>query len=119
MSDDIFSRVHLKRQSDNQRRLLKEEIAARRTIGYAGGLFVVGPELIVFVDKLIDKGYTEMPVFDVNNEPVMISDLVEFSNILTEKYVELALDAYSEFTKINHRTDIREIVDHELQQYDN
>ena len=83
-----------------QRKTLKEKINAKLTYGYAGGLFKINRELIVFVQMLIDQGRTEnVPLIDENGNPVLIADLQIFKDEIIDRYFTATYEYYEDYQK--------------------
>jgi hypothetical protein len=70
-----------------QRLHLKEKLDANLTFGFNGGIFKINHELINFVNFLISNNRIELiPILDSNKNPVLISNLKDFSNIIIDRY---------------------------------
>jgi hypothetical protein len=70
-----------------QRKIFKEKLDADLTIGYNGGIFKINQQLIVFTQFLIDKSrITDVPIVDLNGNPVIIKNIKEFQDLILDKY---------------------------------
>jgi hypothetical protein len=70
-----------------QRLYLKEKLDADLTFGFNGGIFKIDHELINFVNFLISYNRIEsIPVLDSNKNPVIITNLKEFSDKIIDRY---------------------------------
>ena len=70
-----------------QRLFLKEKLDADLTFGFSGGIFKINHELINFVNFLISNDRIEsVPILDSNKNPVLITDLKDFQNIIVDRY---------------------------------
>lgn len=70
-----------------QRKILKEKLNADLTLGYNGGIFRADQQLIVFTQFLIDKDkVTDVPVIDLNGNPIIIKDIRDFQNTIIDRY---------------------------------
>jgi CRISPR/Cas system CSM-associated protein Csm5 (group 7 of RAMP superfamily) len=95
-----------------QKKVLKEKLEAKLTIGYGGGLFKVDRSLISFVDFLIKKERTENVVLlDQNSNPVMVSDLFEFETTVLDVYFSATTEYHIEFEKIKTNRSVESLVD--------
>ena len=88
-----------------QKNISKEKFEANTVLGYAGGLFKVTPELLVYINYLLINGRSSNSVIvDHNNNPIMIDDIKEFQNTCQDRYYH-ALDVYyteyKEFERLN------------------
>jgi hypothetical protein len=72
-----------------QRKILKEKIAAKLTLGYNGGLFHIDRILLTFVEMLLTKGRTNgVVLLDQNDNPILIEDLEVFRDECLDRYFE-------------------------------
>jgi hypothetical protein len=70
-----------------QRKILKEKLDADLTIGYNGGIFKINQQLICFTQFFIDRGRVDnVPMIDINGNPIVITDLKEFQKIILDRY---------------------------------
>lgn len=90
-------RITLNNQKQNARLKLQKDL----TYAINGGIFFITPELISFVSSLLSHGRTETILLDNNNNPVEISDLDTFKEIIMDKYYECMNSFLVEFKQIN------------------
>ena len=95
-----------------QRRLLKEKIEAKLTIGQNGGIFKIDRSLITFVQMFIDQGRTEnVPLIDSNDNPIMIEDLEKFRDDIFDRYYDTTLEYYQEFQELKKSRSVEKLLD--------
>ena len=88
--EKAFEFSKYQRVLQNQREILKVKTQTLLQLGYEGGLFKASPETIVFFKTLLDAGYVnDVPVMDLNDNPILISDLQELYDNLISKYFEV------------------------------
>ena len=82
-----------------QRKILKEKISAKLTLGHNGGLFRIDQTLLSFIETLLVKGRNSgVVLMDTNDNPVLIDDLVAFRDECFSRYFE-ATNEYFEHTQ--------------------
>jgi hypothetical protein len=95
-----------------QRKTLKEKIDARLTFGHNGGIFKIDQSLISFVETLISRGrVSEIPLVDVNENPVLINDLNAFQEELLDRYFTATLEYFQEYEKIKKSRTVERLLD--------
>lgn len=96
----------------NQRKIVLEEFNQQLIYYSNGGTFLIGPELINFTKTVLDLGYThDVPFVDVDNFPIVITDVQEFFDIILLNYMT-ALNTYSiKFAEIKSKRKIGDIVE--------
>jgi hypothetical protein len=86
-----------------QRKSLKETVDALLTYGYGGGIFKIDRSLLNFVQLLIDQDrLTNVPLIDLNDNPILIDDLEKFKNEIFDRYFSATykyLEAYNQLKK--------------------
>jgi len=96
------------------RKILKEKIDAKLTYGYNGGLFKIDRNLITFSQFLIDQERIEnVPIIDDNGNPILIPNVHEFKNEITERYFTVAFEYYGEYQKIKDSRSVEKLIDYE------
>lgn len=110
----IVEKSHQHRILKNQKNLVRQWISERLLLGYNGGLFESKPDLIMFVKMLIDSGISQHPIFDRNNDPVMIEDLNDFYTLLFGRYTETANDAWQEW--LSCENEIEDLINKSIEQ---
>jgi hypothetical protein len=72
-----------------QRKILKEKISAKLTLGHNGGLFRIDQTLLTFLEMLLTKGRNSgVVLIDINDNPVLIEDLEKFRDECFSRYFE-------------------------------
>lgn len=95
-----------------QRRLLKEKIDAKLTVGHNGGIFKIDRSLITFIQMLVDQGRTEnVPLIDANENPIMIEDLEKFRDDILDRYYDTTLEYYREFQDLKKSRSVEKLLD--------
>lgn len=95
-----------------QKKVLTEKFESKITFGYGGGIFKIDRNLICFVKFLIDEGRTDNVVLlDSNDNPVMVSNLVDFKEQILDRYFSAVNEKYAEFEKIKKSRTIESLVD--------
>lgn len=95
----------------NQKHLLVAQIEERLSCHLNGGMFKADPGLIAFIGDLIDSGYEQAPILDLNNNPILIENLKEFKDMLLSAYVEAVQDYWNDWHKIRTERDLKKISD--------
>jgi len=94
-----------------QKKILKDKLMSGLTIGYEGGLFVIDHSLIVFVQFLVDRGRTEnIPILDINQNPILISDLKKFQDHIVETYFYTSNEYLLECNKLKSKRNIKDFL---------
>lgn len=95
-----------------QRKNLKEKLQAQLTYGYGGGIFYVDKSLIAFVQMCIDQGRIEnVPLIDINENPVLITDLVKFRDEIFDRYFSASFEYMKEYDKIKKSRTVEKLLD--------
>lgn len=76
-----------------------------------GGTFYIDRPLISFVDTLINRGYSEAVLLDINDIPVRIGKLDEFFDKIMSRYFESVNEYHNEYEKIKKLRSVKKIVD--------
>lgn len=113
--DDILKSAlefsHYNQTLNIQRQLLKDKLSANLTYGSSGGIFKIDQTLITFVHLLLTRGRNEnVPLIDLNNNPILIQDLTEFSNIIEDKYFTAMNEYFSEYNKLKKNRSVETLV---------
>jgi hypothetical protein len=95
---------------NNQKQNLKHRMNTMLTIGYNGHMFTARLELINFVKQLLDLGVKQYIFLDDNENPVMVSDLLDFHSRLLSLYTEALNEYYVEHEKIKKMRDTKKLV---------
>ena len=90
-----------------QKRNINSRIEKMRVIFHSNGQFIANIGTIVAINTIIEiKNLTEISkdksaIFeDINETPVMISDIFEFKKKIVEAYLESLNEKYSSYAKI-------------------
>lgn len=95
-----------------QKKSSKEKLDLNLTYGYGGGLFKIDRPLIVFIKMLIDQGRTSnIVLLDFYNNPVLVEDLINFFEIIFDRYVSGISDYYLEYEKIKKNRSVKKLLD--------
>lgn len=95
-----------------QRKNLKERIAGKLTYGHAGGIFKIDRSLLVFVQMLIDQGRTkDVPLLDLNENPVLIPDLEIFKDEIFDRYFSSTYEYFVEYQKIKSSRTVEKLLE--------
>jgi hypothetical protein len=95
-----------------QRKTLKEKIDAKLTYGVNGGIFKIDRSLISFVQMLVDLGRsTDVPLLDINDNPIVIPDLESFRDEILDRYFESTLEYFKEYEKIKKSRTVEKLLD--------
>ena len=95
---------------NNQKQNLKQRMNTMLTIGYNGNMFTTKLELINFVKQLLDLGVAQYVFLDDNENPVLISDLLDFHSKLLSSYSEAMNEYYVENEKLKKLRNTKKIV---------
>jgi len=95
---------------NNQMQALKSQVEVKLMHSINGGTFRVSPELITFVDLLIAKGQSETVLLDINNTPIKIADLADFSTDILSRYHEVTNDYLTQYENIRKARSVTKIV---------
>ena len=94
-----------------KKNVLKEKIDATLTMGYAGGLFKVSSDLIVFVEFLIKRNKTEnIVLLDCNNNPILIDDLTVFQEEILDRYFTSTNQYYKEYENLKKQRSVETLI---------
>jgi len=95
-----------------QKKTLKEKIDARLTYGCNGGIFKIDRSLITFVQLLIDQERLEnVPLLDINDTPILITNLVEFRDDILDRYFTSVYEYYDQYEHIKKSRSVEKIID--------
>lgn len=114
--DDLLKNAlefsNYKQTLSTKKKLLKEKLNSKLTIGYDGGLFKIDRGLISFVDFLIRKERTsDIVMLDCNDNPIMIKDLLDFETKILDAYFSATVDYHLEYEKIKTNRSVGSLVD--------
>lgn len=94
-----------------QKKVIKEKLDLKLTYGHAGGIFKIDRGLISFVQMLIDQKRTDnIPLLDLNNNPILITDLIVFREEILDRYFSATLECYNEYEKIKKSRSVEKLI---------
>lgn len=97
-----------------QQKVLKEIINAKLTYGVNGGIFKIDRTLLVFVQMMLDQGRTTgVPLFDLNDNPILIDDLEKFRDEIFDRYFSSTLKYYEQYQELKKKRSVEKLVDYE------
>ncbi len=107
-----FEVVNYMATLSNQRRLLAQEVDQKLIYYINGSTFKITPTLINFAKLMIDlKRDVDAVFIDDNDNPVVVADVQEFFDNITNQYFE-TIDNYSaRFTTIKSKRKISDLID--------
>lgn len=110
--EKAFEVVNYMATLSNQKRLLTEEINQKLIYYINGSTFKISPNLINFVKLMIDLDRKENAVFiDDNNNPVIVADVQEFFDNITQQYFDVITDYSIRFLAIKSKRKISDLVE--------
>ena len=110
--EKAFEVVNYMATLSNQRRLLSEETDQKLIYYINGSTFKITPTLINFAKLMIDLNRTIDTVFiDDNNNPVVVSNVQEFFDKITNQYFEVIDDYSSRFSAIKSKRKISDLIE--------
>lgn len=96
----------------NQRRLMTEELNQKLIFYKNGATFKITPELISLTKTWLDTGTVNDRVFlDSNNHPVMIEDVQQFFDDITDQYSQALNSYFAKFVELKTKRKVFNIVD--------
>jgi len=94
-----------------QLKILKLKVANRLMYSHNGGTFRINRELISFCYSLLNDDQTETVLLDVNDTPILIDDLLQFTDDIYSKYFETLNEYHTEYEKLRKARSVEKIVD--------
>jgi hypothetical protein len=95
-----------------QRKILKEKIEAKLTLGHNGGLFHVDRTLLTFVEMLMTKGRTSgVVLLDSNETPILIEDLKTFSDECFNRYFEATNEYFEQDQNLKKSRSVEKLLE--------
>lgn len=80
-----------------QRKIQKEKISAKLTLGHNGGLFYVNQTLLTFIEMLLVKGRTSgVILLDSLENPILIQDLTAFRDQCFDRYFSVTNEYFEQ-----------------------
>ena len=95
-----------------QRKLLKETVNSELTYGYGGGIFKIDRGLLNFVQMLLDQDrLTNVPLIDLNDNPILIDDLEKFKNEIFDRYFSATYKYLEVYNQLKKSRSVEKLVD--------
>ena len=84
-----------------QQQQFKDTFENKTLHGEHGGVFKITPEFLVFLQFLISNNRIEnIPIIDVNGNPILIHDVIKFKDVVTDKYFTSLYEFYNQYSEI-------------------
>jgi hypothetical protein len=101
------------RQTLNQQRIqINDKLISDITFGHNGGMFKITPALINFLELLISKDRKKnVPILDINDNPIMIADLEEFRDDIFDRYLTAVNVYYIEYENLKKSRTVKKLLD--------
>jgi len=96
---------------ENQKRILKAKYNEQLIYYYNKGQFTITPNLISFLQTLVNLKQTETILVDDNEQPIQIEDLKKFFIEVLNVYFQATNEYYAEFAKITKSRTVKSIVE--------
>jgi hypothetical protein len=100
-------RMILNTRQENLKVLMNNKLI----LPYAGGLFKVDKDLILFLDMLSRSNEKSFIFIDKNDTPILIDTIEDFGMKATEKYVNALNQYYNSYQKLSEAREIRKVID--------
>ena len=95
-----------------QRKTLKEKTDAKLTYGVNGGIFKIDRSLLNFVEMLINRDRSEnVVILDVNENPILIENLVDFREEIFDRYFTATLEYYEEYQNLKKSRSVEALLE--------
>lgn len=98
---------------NNQRRILKEKFKNDTTYYFNGGQFTIDRSLIVYVKDLCDQNITETILIDDSQNPIQVSPLSNFLEVITDKYNQATATYFAEYDALRKNRSVEKLVEYE------
>ena len=99
---------------NNQKRVIKEKYYEDLVYFSDGAQFTVTKELINFVSFMVDRDNTSnIVIIDDNDTPIMIADLTEFYDNITDVYFSASNSYYKSYNELKTSRRIEKLVDYD------
>ena len=107
----VLDFANYKQTLNNQLHKLKIKAEGMLMFSEAGGQFVVDPQLMCYVNYLIQIGQTETILLDKNKSPIQIKDTADFLRKISSRYFEVTNDYYREAQVVKKARNVKSILD--------
>lgn len=95
-----------------QRKILKEKIAAKLTLGFNGGLFHIDRTLLSFIEMLLTKGRVNgVVLLDTNENPILIEDLEAFKDECFNRYFEATNEYFEQDQNLKKSRSVEKLLE--------
>ena len=95
-----------------QRKVLKEKIEAKLTVGQSGGIFKIDRTLITFVQMLIDQERTHgVILLDQNENPILIDDLEKFRDEILDRYFTSTNEYFEQYQTLKKSRSVEKLLE--------
>lgn len=98
---------------NNQKRILKEKFNNDTTYYFNGGQFKLSRELIVYVTQLCNDNLESKILIDENNNPINVSPLKNFLEVIVDKYNTAVTTYYNDYEALRKNRSVEKLVEHE------
>jgi hypothetical protein len=106
--------ANFKNSFEIQKKTLKEKLSSKLTYGYSGGIFKIDSTLICFVEFLLSQDRnSNVLLMDANENPIMISNLVEFKEEILDRYFSGSLEYFNELQEMKKNRSVGKLVGYE------
>tara|TARA_R110000764_G_scaffold39473_9_gene88214 strand:+ start:948 stop:1295 length:348 start_codon:yes stop_codon:yes gene_type:complete len=95
----------------NQKRNVIARMQTLQLVHYNNGSFTANPNTISFVQALISVGKTSSVILDTKENPIEITDLTEFLELLVGAYTEGVNEYKVQMDKLKKSRNIKKIMD--------
>lgn len=96
---------------ENRRRALLRRFESMTVVHHNNGMFQADQQTIAFVDALLNAEHTDAILIDIKQNPVEITDLKEFRDMLTNAYFTATNEYSSEMKKLKKARDVKKAMD--------
>jgi len=80
-------------------------------LSYKNNIFRIDKELISFVHLLVAGGDERFVFIDINDIPILITDLPEFGKKALKRYKSVLESYYESYQKLSEAREIRKVID--------
>jgi hypothetical protein len=94
----------------NQLNLFKSKVKSLQYISVNGGTFFIDRSLISFVRMLLQMGYSESVLLDINDLPIEIDNLEGFFEDIFSRYFEAINEYNNEYKKIKKARSVEKVI---------
>jgi|TARA_R110000744_G_scaffold378526_1_gene494787 hypothetical protein len=95
----------------NQKRNVIARMQTLQLVHHSNGSFTANPNTISFVQTLISVGKTSSVILDTKENPIEITDLTEFLELLVGAYTEGVNEYKVQMDKLKKSRNIKKIMD--------